>query len=75
MKVSMALDDREAPEFLERFVGIIGAEALEKRYRILTRQAQESPTLRDFIVRRHGIELTVGHTWNRAPRERLCRST
>jgi hypothetical protein len=60
MRFTPTLGTDQAPLFFDRFVQIIGPEPWQKRYRILIEQVRANPLLRDFVARRHDIEVTIG---------------
>src|SRR5690349_10382996 len=60
MKFRVTVGTHEAPELLDRFLSILGAEPWERRHRTLLQQTRNNPLIRGFIARRHVVELIVG---------------
>lgn len=55
------LETRHIPELLDRLLSIIGIEPWRKRLRTLRQQTRTNPLLREFLVDRYALELTMGH--------------
>ena len=61
MQFPIDLSQRQFERLLAVFVNIIGREPWEKRARDIRLQLGEVPTLRQFILERHRLEIDIAH--------------
>ena len=61
MQFPIDLSERQFERLLSVFLDIVGREPWEKRARDIQRQLREVPTLRQFILERHRLEIDIAH--------------
>jgi hypothetical protein len=60
MRISPTLNVSSIPSLITRFLGIIGADAWTRRYRVLRDQIRDNPLLEPCFADSHGFELRLG---------------